>query len=779
VNLTKLAFRLLLGRRLPTVDGTLTVDGCRQAVRIRRDRYGVPYIEAQTDEDACYGLGFCEGQDRAFQLETLLRVVRGTLAELFGPDLLPVDRFSRRIGFHRAAAAQLPALDEDVRAAMEAFARGVNDGIRHGCRRRAHEFVLLGAQPTPFTAVDALGVLKLVGFDLAGNWGVALARLRILAEDGEEALRALDVAYPAEWPVTAPPGVPAADAIDRLAQDLALFSDLVRAGGASNNWAVAASRSATGRPILANDPHLAPVLPCQWYLAHVRTPEWAIAGPAFVGGGTAFGAGHNGHAAWGVTAGMVDNTDLFVHELGPDGRSVRQGERWVPCEVRREVIEVKGQDPVVEEVLITPHGPIVSPALEGEWGAISLRATWLAPRPFVGILGFQRVESFADFRRIFEQWPGASLNMAYADAAGTIGWQLIGDAPARRKGWGVLPAAGWDPEVGWEEEPIPFAEIPFVVDPDTGYVATANAKPACDDACTFLGVDWLDACRLARIDEALASRDDWDLDAMQALQLDQVAVSWRSYRDVVLSAPVGEDMPYARQGLDLLARWDGVLRADSPAATVYEFFRSEMAQRLARAKAPRSAAWALGKSATIMKDLSFWSLNCERRLMQLVVEQPAGWFAHGWDAEIAAALESAVRAIAARRGPDPANWAWGSVRTLTLQHAVGGRPPLHRVFNLGPFPWGGDENTVSAAAVDPQHPAANPHGIASMRMVVDLGNWEASRFVLTHGQSGNPLSPHYDDQLPLWQRGEGIPIAWSPERIDDVAQSDLRLLPRS
>ena len=403
MNWARLLFRLALGRRMPITSGTLAVPGIMGELTIRRDRYGIPYIEAQNDDDAWYGLGFCQGQDRAFQLHGMQRLVRGTLAELIGPDGLPLDRLSRRIGFRHSAEQQIVALDDDVNRALDAFGRGVTDDSTLGCRRKAHEFALLRAEPTTYDAADIVGVLKIMSFTLASNWDVELARLKILTEDGADALKDLDPVYPEWHAVSSPPGAPAGPAMDRLAEDLSLFTAVSGRGGGSNNWAIAPSRTATGRAILANDPHLDAAMPPYWYLAHLRTPEWTVAGASFVGA-PSIPVGHNGTAAWGITAGLTDNTDLFIEQVGPDGKSIREGNEYVPCEIRREVIRVKAGPAIEEDVLVTTRGPIIGPALAGEVGALSLRATWLDPRPIRGLLDVHRARSFQEFRRAFERW---------------------------------------------------------------------------------------------------------------------------------------------------------------------------------------------------------------------------------------------------------------------------------------------------------------------------------------------------------------------------------------
>jgi penicillin amidase len=772
MNLPRLLFRLLLGRRLPRSRGTLTVPGLLAPLRIHRDRWGVPHVEAQNDADAYFGVGFCHGQDRAFQLELLLRIVRGTLSELVGPAALRVDRLARRIGFHHAARQQLPVLDADVRELLEAYARGVEAGASHGLPRRPHEFVLLRSRPTPWTPLDSLGVSKVISFTLCANWDAELARLHILAADGPEALAALDPTYPEWLPVTAPPQQAAGGSLDRLSQDVATFLQLTGAGGGSNNWAVAGSRTATGRPLLANDPHLNAALPCHWYLAHVRTPEWAAAGATFLGGPNVV-AGHNGHAAWGVTAGLIDNTDLFREQIGPDGCSVRAGDRFVPCPVREEAIHVKGGATVTERVLLTPRGPVISPALDASDEALSLRALWLDPLPVRGLLTLHRARSFAEFRTELARWPLASQNVAYADADGTIGWRMLGQAPRRRKGWGLLPLPGWEPGAGWEPDPVPFEEMPHLVNPAGGFVATANTRPQPDGTGPYLSSDFIDGYRLKAINRQLASRADWDVPRTLALQTDQQDLSWEELRDVVLTAPA-DDLA-ARRGLELLNGWDGRMSVDSPAATVFQLFVVEMAGRVVRAKAPKGGGYALGKGFSPLTPYNFLCYRRTGHLVRLLRAQPAGWFGRPWPAEVADALAAVVRRLQEAHGSDADRWAWGRLRPLVMHHVLGRR--FRGVFNLGPVPCGGNTETINQASVLPLDPLAPADNIASLRVVVDVGAWDNSRFVLPGGQSGNPLSPHYGDLFPLWRRGEGIPIAWSEEEVRKATRETLELQP--
>lgn len=765
----------LLGPRLPRTTGRVAVEGVDERVVIRRDRWGIPHVQAGGDRDAWFALGYCHGQDRGFQLEVIVRAGRGTLAALFGRQILPVDRLSRRLGFRRVAGRQLTLVADDVRATIEAYAAGVNEGMGRGVLDRPHELVLLRGRPSRWRPEDVLAFAGLQAFALAANWDTELARLRILLADGPQALRALDPGYPAWHPVNVPPGARAGDGLDRLAEDLAALRAVPGLVPASNNWALAGSRTASGVPILANDPHLSPQVPAPWYLAHLATPDWAVAGASFVGG-PAFPLGHNGHAAWGITAALTDQVDLYLEELSDDGRRVRQGDGWTQCEVLEEQIRVRGGDVVVERVVLTPRGPVLGSLLDGAGGyALSMAATFLSPAPVRGFLNATRARAFEELRAGFGEWPGPALNVAYADAAGHIGLQVVGTVPRRGSGHGMLPRPGWLEDSGRAAEPVPFERMPHVADPGSGWVASANNAPVADGSGPFLGVDWLDGYRAARIGSQLAAREDWTVEATQQLQLDLASLPWAEIREIVLSLPV-EDAA-GRRAQRLLAGWDGQLSADSPAASLFELLMAELASRVAAARAPNSWRAALGGAVAELLPSTTLLARTAGLLVRLLREQPPGWLERPWPAEAADALGTVARRLAGEHGPDPAAWAWGRLRPLTLRHVLGRRRPLEQIFDLGPVPVGGDANTVAQALVHPLEPTGDPGAIPNVRAVIDLADPGASRFVLAGGQSGNPLSPHYDDQFALWLRGDYLQLAWTESQFARATRRTLVLEP--
>ncbi len=738
---------LVLGRRLPHQRGTVRVEGLHRPVTIRRDRWGIPHIEALDDHDAWFGLGFCQGQDRAFQLELILRVARGTLSELVGPRALEVDRLARRVGFRHSAERQWPVLSENVQAILRAFVAGINQGRTAGLSRPPHEIAILRGELTPWTPEDVLAFVKLQSFALPSNWDLELARFQVLAQDGEAALRNLD---------------PAMRGLEREFEVWRTFAPTWRA---SNSWVLSARRTATGRPIVANDPHLAPVLPSQWYLAHLSTPCWKVAGAVFAGS-PGFAAGFNGHVAWGSTAALIDNADWFIEELDPTGRQVREATGWTLCAVRREVIRVRGGAEVVEDVRITPRGPIVSPAFSGRWPALSLRAVWLDPLPTEGFLTAVQARNIDEFRRCFSAWPCLPLNLVFADTRGAIGFQMVGNAPRRRENRGMVPHPGSDEAFAWDGW-ISYDEMPSAQDPPNGIYITANNAPAGHETGSPLGHDWMDPYRWQAIHEKLSPRHDWTVADCQRLQMDVDSLPWREVRDlVVATAEQHSDLHPTAQ---ILRAWDGRMAQESRAAALFAVFVSRMIVRVAQAKAPRSYRWFLGQTAW-NPGINLFYLKRIAPLIDLLQKQPSGWFAASWSDLIAEELRRAAR-ICRRRS-------WGQLHRLRPKSLLFGETPFfRRAFSLGPVPIAGDTDTIHQASVRPGNPLAETDNIPGLRMVVDVGAWSNSRFVICGGQSGNPCSPHFGDLFEIWRKGEGVPMAWSPDEVRTACVAELHLQP--
>lgn len=770
------AFRMVLGSRPSQWEGSIAASGVDGRITIYRDGFGVPTIIASSERDAWFGLGFCHGQDRAGQLEVFVRTVRGTLSEIAGPDALAIDRLMRRLGLSRAAAAQLAVARPTVRAQLEAYVRGVNHALSCASAKKAHDLVLFGCDPTMWRASDVQALNGFLCFALASNWDVELVRLEMLALDGPGAVQALDATYPHWLPTSLHPKSAlstegARAATQALRADLERLDEWFALRGGSNAWAVHASRTRTGRPIVASDPHLEPAIPAHWYLAHLVAPGLHLRGATFVGI-PGMGVGHNEHVAWGVTAAHVDNTDLFIEEIHPEKKSVRHKDGFIPCETRIEVIAVKGQPAFVEEVLITPRGPIVSPVLEGSPAALSLSATWLRPRPYTGLLRAHEAGTVAELQELFREGSTSSVALVAADVHGQIAFRTAVEVPIRKVGHGLVPLPAAGGEVGFREDLVPFDQLPNSCNPETGFVATANNSPDHGNV-PYLGLDFMDGYRIRAIVAALFEKDDWDVTTTLELQRSVRSIPWEELRHIVLALPrTATDI---RTALELLDTWDGRVAHDSPAASVFSLFMAYMTRRIVEAKAPRTAKRSLGQGFNPLLPHNTMLTRRSAHLMSLLQRQPSGFLPEGFEVAMLVALRRTVQELNRHFGSDSSAWSWGRVRPLRLAHLFSRvNPALDRVFGIGPLPFSGDATTIAQGAVDLLHPRSNPFSVPNLRVVIDVGNFANSRFGLLGGQSGNPVSEHYADQVALWNEG-GRKLAWSQEDAASSARYTLRL----
>ncbi|RYZ05585.1 MAG: penicillin acylase family protein [Myxococcales bacterium] len=784
MNFAQKAFGAVLGKRLPSYDGRFEV-GCRRSVQIRRDSFGVAYVDAQDEADGWFGLGFCHGQDRAGQMEITWRLARGLLSQVLGSGGLPIDRAIRLIGVHHAATAQVEQLDAETRDQLSAYVAGLNAALQSRELPRSHEHALLRCEPSRWEPRDVVAFGLLMCCFLPSNWDVELARLIILTRDGEDAVSSLDPTWREDLPLTHPPGKRAGPASHLfVARDLEALRSFVGESGGSNAWAVQASKSALGRTLLCNDPHLPAALPNLGYLARVKCPEFTVGGIS-IAGIPAFITGHNEHAAWGSTSAQVDNADLFLEELSDDGRRVRDADGWKSCHERVEEIPVKGAPAVALRVIRTPRGTIVArtgdddasiyepvPTVGGS-NALSFAATWLERRPTRSLLAFHKVQSFEQFREVCAKSAGCAYSLIYADAQ-TVGWVLAAEVPKRKSGFGSVPLAGWLPNVGWDGI-VPSSELPWSKNPDEGFVCCANNKPVADDPNgVFLGHDFLDGFRQRRIAEQLAARSDWNVERMAALQVDVQSLAFADVKSTLLA--LQPNTFEAARALEILAAWDGKLSGDSAGASVYELFVAALNRRICEAKAPNSYLWAAGKG--VMKLIPGTCLNARRAsfVTRVIREQPPGYFPD-WEPVLLASLTEAVKTLTQTFGLHTSGWGWGDIRTLTLRHRFGDKKPLDRVFNVGPLRGYGDGTTVNQAGFEFWNPLRHSTVTAHLRSIMVVGDWGASRFVVLGGQSGNPLSAHYADLVPLHQAGEGVPVHWEDEEVRRHTAHQLTLVP--
>jgi penicillin amidase len=760
-----LTFGLLVLRPLPTLDADERLLGLHERVEVLRDKYGVPHVFATDTHDLFFAQGYVTAQDRLWQMDIYRRAAEGRLAEVLGEPALESDRFMRTLGLGRAAKLDLSAISDEARGFIEAYTEGVNKLIQQHGESLPVEFTILGYRPEPWTVLDTLAVAKLQLYDAAGNYTQELLRASIAARLGSEVLATLlpDASTNAiaddarAWALISPemsPGL-AGDGPSALASVLGGAGQ----GLGSNCWALNGSHTATGKPLLAGDPHLPVRNPSIWYEVALDAGDLHLIGFSIPGVPGVI-IGHNDRVAWSFTYAYADTQDLFVERQDPnDLRRYEYEGRMENATLTHEVITVKGRaDPVVIDVTITRHGPILTPVLKEQKAQLALRWSALeGTRTVEAVLGMGRARNFGEFRAAAALFVGATLSACYADVDGHIGYQLVGRLPDRKAGDGRMPVPGWSGDYEWRG--LRSADDnPFLLDPPGGLVLNANNRPV--DRVTETGWEgeWDPGFRYAYLRAALTDIRGADVARFRALQTDVTSLPVQRFRATILSAHAAS--PLAVEGQSLIRDWDGALGVDSAAAAVYEAWLVHMCERTFRDK--------LGPT---LYEQYLTDGRPTFALYDLVGTPSSTWFADlasgdagDRDAIAAAALEDAMRDLTKRLGPTPASWRWGDLHTVSFEHPLSAAKPLDLILTIGPVRRPGDGYSVNNGAYALLKPfALRSH--PSERQIVDLADVDASLSIIPTGQSGQPFSPNWGDQTVLWANGEYKAMALSRERI--------------
>jgi penicillin amidase len=821
---------LALGRQpLPQTSGELDLPGLAAPVTVIRDEHGIPQLYGDTVADLMRAQGFVHAQERFFEMDVRRHVTSGRLSELFGETTVETDTFIRTLGWREVAEREVALLDPDTRAAFEAYADGVNAYLdQRSPTELALEYTALRAtgldyEPEPWTTADSLAWLKAMAWDLRGNMTDEIDRVLALSENSPEQVDDLYPAYDGDrfTPIVSEGAVvdgvfdqnatggtrfpqrPAYLASRAAVSALARVGDRASAlptflgvgdGIGSNSWVVDGEHSATGAPILANDPHLGVSMPGIWMQLGLHCRTVSSDCPLDVSGFTFSGMpgvviGHNADIAWGFTNLSPDVSDLYLEKV--------EGDEWIhdgrrrPLEVREETIEVLGGDDVTIRVRSTAHGPLVSDALDdyvdvGDLAEpehpgradrdyeVSLAWTALQPAPTAdAILALNTAGGWDEFRDAAASFAVPSQNLVYADREGNIGYQAPGRIPIRQSGNdGYLPAEGWRADDDWTGEFVPFEGLPNVLNPEEGLIVTANQQVIGGDYPYFLTDDWDQGYRSQRIRDVLEREGDLSVADMAALQLDDrhpVAATLVPY---LLDTPLPDG--YASDGQRLLAQWDFTQPPESAAAAYYNVVWSNLLELTFHDNLP-SAAWPTGGAR--------WML-----VMEALLDDPDNvWWddvtteteVETRDDLLADAMVEAREDLTRLEGRNPDRWDWGHLHQLDLEHqtlGTSGIAPIEWLFNRGDWKVGGGGALVNATSWD----ASEGYVVTaapSMRMVVSLADLDDSRWISLTGVSGHPFSSHYTDQTDLWVDGETLPWAFTREAVDAAAEDTLTLTP--
>jgi penicillin G amidase len=761
-------------RCLPQLDGTIQVPGLASKVDVRRDGRGVPHLRAQSLEALVFAQGYVTAQDRLWQMDLSRRLAFGQLAEIFGESLVPRDVENRTLGFRQAAERAVEEMDPDTKRLIAAYTGGVNAFIQSHKDSLPIEFALLRYQPRPWEPADSFGVALNMAKALNTTWPDELMRARIRSHVSPEIYADLFPDHsPYDHPVAEPVPAPALpsqhtrlepppgqEELDPVLASLLPENQETSMGLGSNNWVLNGTHTQSGKPLLANDPHLGHTVPSVWYMIHLKAPGLDVSGVTFPGLPLVI-IGHNQRIAWGVTNTGPDVQDLYQESfnLNDPNKYLHDGE-WVNAEVRQEVIKVhKGSDYVIT-VRTTRHGPVISH--EGNRD-LALRWTALEPHalrfPFLKI---DRAQNWSEFVEALRDFTGPEQNFVFADVDGNIGYYAPAWVPVRAPGDdGSVPSIGSTDDHDWTGY-IPFESLPHAYNPPGGMIATANGRVVPDNYPYFITRKWDPGYRTERIYQLLQAKNQFTVADMLRIQTDihpllDVWVAKQLLSAAQARPPSNPEMQYA---LAQLKAWNGEAVADSAATLVCEVTRKALLERILRPK--------LGD------DLSGYNWSMSSIFLQNVLTNNwTRWLPPGdadFKATLMASLEEGVRAIPALVGSNSrAAWQWGPTIPLTFHHPLAGSLPLVGSYmNVGPVPQAGTQTTVKQTT-----PTVGP----SMRMVVDFSDFEKSVQNITLGESGQFLSPYYKDQFDAWNNGRSFPMLFSDQAVDSGTTHLLVLEP--
>ncbi|MFD1738945.1 penicillin acylase family protein [Bacillus salitolerans] len=738
-------FFWLLGKSAPKIEGTLEISGLTEEVTVYRDSAGVPHIEAQNIHDLYFAQGFVTAQDRIFQMDLSRRQASGQLSEVVGAKAIDRDRFFRTLGLRRAAEASFDMYSDEAKQTLSAYAAGVNAYIKEAKESNSFpiEFTILGYEPTEWTEIDSLAIGKYMAFDLGGHWEGQAFRAYLLKTFPEEKALDLFVSYPEDGPTI----IQAVKGSDIDFPKSFASSVIPHEFNGSNNWVVSGEKSASGFPLLADDPHLGLATPAIWYETHLQSPELNVSGVIFAGIPGII-LGRNDHISWGVTNVGPDVQDLYIEKRNPENKhEFLYNDEWIKADVITETIHVKNQDSIDHEVVITRHGPILSEFAHYDETdtALALRWTALDPSPELeAVLQFSKATDWEEFKEALTLFHTPAQNFVFASTDGTIAYRANGLIPIRKNGDSMLPVPGWTDEYEWTGY-IPWDELPTIINPEEGFISTANNKVVGDDYRYHITHTWAQPYRQDRIREFLLSKETFTADDMMKLQFDHHNLQAEEFVPMFEKYLKNDSLrDIDIEALALLETWDFTDRIDHGAPLLFHFWMEEIANYLFHDDIHPDMLPLFDGKAQVVDQL----------LRKADKGEPGPWMEEkgGLETVLHESLKLAVDRAADIQGKSPAKWKWGELHAVTFAHPLSSVKPLNVLFNSqGAIPMQGSRITVGAAGWNSTTGQVT-HG-AAWRSVIDMKNPKESYNVVGPGQSGHVSSKWYQDQMDDWTTG--------------------------
>jgi len=754
---------------LPKINGEIALPGLKEPVEVLRDKWGVPHIYAKNADDLFFSQGFVAAQDRLFQLDLWRRMAVGEMAEVLGSDAIEADTFARLVRYRGDMKAEWTSYSPDTKQIATSFTNGINAYIKHAEQRFPIEFEILGHQPKLWQPEDILG--RMSGIIMSRNFTDEVVRARLISKLGIEKVRKL-------MPTDPPRDFAPAPGLDLKGIDQRIVKGYQAATKAlsfvpskteSNNWVVSGALSASGKPMLASDPHRAIALPSLRYLVHLNAPGWNVIGagePALPG----VALGHNERIAWGITIVGTDQTDIFVEEVNPlQPTHYKVGGEWKPIEVVEEKLNVKAEGKhrqVLLQMEFTRNGPVI---FRDNQKHLAYALKWAGSEPggaaYLGSLAVGRANNHQEFLKALAAYKLPSLNFVYADLDGNIGWVANALTPIRPKHDGLLPVPG---NAGYEWTGFrAVKDLPQSFNPKSGWLATANHNILPKGYPHEISFEFAAPYRFQRIEQSLTQDKKFTLADFQTLQHDHTSIP--GIRLAKLLANVKFDDPIVAKYAKIMSSWDGVLSRDSQAGPIYAYWLPELQQAVYQRHVRPTA---LAKEVAAKSGLP---------TMLKALENPdQEWFGpRRATARDLALRDSFTKAVAhvQKRFPKIEEMRWGVMHTVTFRHALASVDPLYgKTLNIGPFERTGDGNSPNNTRYDEKFQQI--HG-ATYRHLFDLADWDKGLATSAPGQSAQFGSPHYADLAPLWAEGRYFPLAYSRKKVEEVTQNRLLLRPGS
>lgn len=763
--------------RFPQTTGTIKHKYLSASVEVIRDKRGVPHIYAQNSNDLFFAQGYVHAQDRLWQMELSRRVAKGKLSEVLGKDPLDADRMSRTFGFDRIGRKDLEMMNDECRAILDSYVNGINAFIEQSSKKLPIEFTIAQFKPAPWDATDVTAFSRMMIWSMSFGWYSGIVRSNIISKVGEEAAAELEIAYPNDNPASLPKGIE----INELVIDEKLKTidgEYLKLVKGSNAWAVSGAFTDSGKPYLCNDPHLPMMLPSIWYENHLEAGDYRVTGVSTPGLPMLM-IGHNAHIAWGMTLAYTDIQDLFIEKFTTADCSEYEYKGNIKkAEIFNEEIKIKGKKkPYVEKVIVTHHGPIISELVNAPEKKIAICSMALKPGGIIkGWLKLNKATSWTDFNEALKHIEAPALNVPYADVYGNIGYRVTAKVPIRKNGHGKLPVPGWSGEFEWIGE-VPYDEMPHALNPEKGYIISCNHKVIDDSYPHYLGNIWMNGYRANQLDKMFAAKQKFTSEDYRNMQMNFVCLPGKKF--ITHYHGITSSQVSVQLAINKLTSWDGLLTEDSIGGTLYEVTRYYLIKNIIESVLGKDVTDQM-KGASFNPVVSVYSeyLGQDTIILLNMLDNPKSWWIHkagGKSNVLIKSIEDAVLWLGQKLGNDMNKWQWGKIHYITFPHAMEIVKPMDKVFNLGPFPLGGDTDTLHQSAFKPNEPYGGHMVAPSFRMIVDMNDLSKSRSVLPPGQSGWLGNSNYDNQIQKWRDGDFYPMLWEKPQIQKEMKGKLVL----